>query len=145
MIFRLKECREYEAYSMSEIANRLKVAKSTYSMWELEADIIPVKRIVSLANIYGVSIDYLFKFSNNREKSKSYPPLNLTLIANNLKSIRLKLGLTQKELAENIHIASSSLSNYENGKALITTLPLLEFCKTYNFTVEQILFTKIQL
>ena len=48
MFNRIKELREYEDYSMSQIANKLNVSKSTYSMWEYGRDLIPLKRLINL-------------------------------------------------------------------------------------------------
>ena len=42
-MFNLRDAREYEGYSMSQLANKLNKSKSAYARWESEKDIIPCK------------------------------------------------------------------------------------------------------
>ena len=56
----------------------------------------------------------------------------------NLKEIRMKRGLTQREVADFLHISPQSISKWENGEAApsIEFLPLLAKlfnCKTDDF------------
>lgn len=39
------------------------------------------------------------------------------MIAQQIRQLRLSKGITQKELAEAIHVTPSAISQYENGKA----------------------------
>lgn len=66
MLERIKELREYEDLSMNEIAQQIGVAKGTYSTWEYHRDIIPLKRLLQLCNIYNVDVNYIFGLSNDK-------------------------------------------------------------------------------
>ena len=88
-MFRLKELREYEAYSMSEIANKIHVSKSSYADWESGKAVIPLKHMISLANVYHVSLDYLFGLSDKLEKIFEFRTLNSSRIADQLKKFRI--------------------------------------------------------
>lgn len=142
MFNRIKELREYEDYSMSQIANKLNVSKSTYSMWEYGRDIIPLKRLINLANVYSVKIDYLMNLSDDRKNTKMYNDIDMQVVAHNLYTLRESLNLTQDKIAQMIHVSRSTWESYEQGRVLITTIPLYELCKKYNQSVEYILFHK---
>lgn len=56
---RLRDLREDHDKSQKDIAQYLKVHQTTYSDYELEKLNIPVAALHALADLYGVSIDYL--------------------------------------------------------------------------------------
>ena len=142
MFDRIKDLREYEDYSMSQVAKKLNVSKSTYSMWEYGRDVIPIKRLVNLANVYHVKIDYLMNLTDNRKNTDLYSEIDNKVVANNLCKLRENLNLTQDKIAKMIHISRSTWESYEQGRVLITTIPLYELCKKYSLSVEYILFHK---
>lgn len=140
MFNRIKELREYENYSMSQVAEKLGVAKGTYSMWEYGKDIIPLKRLVDLANIYQVKIDYLLNLSDKKDNNKIYATINEQNVSHNLITIRKNLNLSQAKIAASINLSRSAWNLYEHNIVLITTIPLYELCLKYHFSAEDILF-----
>lgn len=67
---RLRDLREDRDQSQKNIAAYLKIHQTTYSDYELGKLNIPVTALHALADLYGVSIDYLL----GRTKSKDpYP------------------------------------------------------------------------
>ncbi|CAO4835534.1 MAG: hypothetical protein CNLJKLNK_00476 [Holosporales bacterium] len=54
------------------------------------------------------------------------------MISENLKFFRKKLGLTQKELAEQLNISMSQLQKYETGKSPLSTERMKQFLKIFN-------------
>ena len=75
-MFNLRDAREYEGYSMSQLANKLNKSKSAYARWESEKDIIPLVHLVSLANIYQLNIDFLIGLTDKRIKVSSLRELD---------------------------------------------------------------------
>ena len=69
-IERLKEIRKDRDYTQKEIAAVLKINQVKYSRYETGARVIPVDKLILLANFYGVSLDYLLSLTNQR---KPYP------------------------------------------------------------------------
>ncbi len=63
---RLKLVRESLELSQREIANKLKVSKSTYARWESGEKIIPFKYLINLCNLTKFSIDYTLGIVNKR-------------------------------------------------------------------------------
>ena len=72
-----------------DIADMLKVNESTYSEWEHNRIPIPTKRLIELADIYKVNIDYMLKLNNVRKYVPEKTSLDLNMIG-----IRLKRNTT---------------------------------------------------
>lgn len=56
------------------------------------------------------------------------------LIGNNLKNIRISLGLTQEEVAEALGLSSRYLSDIERNKTKGSITMLVKLCNLYNVT-----------
>lgn len=56
---RLRDLREDADKAQKEIAAVLGIDQRTYSNYEIGKREIPVRHLITLANYYGVSIDYL--------------------------------------------------------------------------------------
>ena len=142
MLKELEEIRSYEDLKHKEVAGTLKVDRSTYTGWESGKDRIPFKRLFALANLYGVSLDYLVGKEKDITKLESEQILDQKLIGNNIKEFRKSNSISQKTLADNTHVSQSTISNYEKGKTLITTEYALEFSKKYNYSIDKLVGRK---
>lgn len=58
-MYRLKECREMRGLSQKEVAATLKVSAPSVSNWESEKTRPTHDNLEKLADLYGVSVDYL--------------------------------------------------------------------------------------
>ena len=56
---KLKDIREDNDISQEEMAKILGVNRSTYSLWELGINIIPLKNLCDFADYFNYSIDYV--------------------------------------------------------------------------------------
>jgi transcriptional regulator with XRE-family HTH domain len=56
---RLKDIREDNDKTQSEIASILKISQSHYSQYELGKRELPMHHFITLANYYNISLDYL--------------------------------------------------------------------------------------
>ena len=84
---RLKELREYHSYTMEDIAKKLDMFdRRSYSSYEYGRSNLPLDKAFKLANLYNVSLDYLYGLSNNKD--------NKNLINNNELNTILKTGVT---------------------------------------------------
>ena len=71
-LMRLREIREDRQLSQRQLAEILNVKQNTYSQYETEKRQIPVAMLITLANYYNVSVDYLLCLTDIDEKD---PPL----------------------------------------------------------------------
>lgn len=75
---RLKDLREDKDMKQSDVAEFLGIQQTVYSRYERGFQNIPIEHLLSLADFYGVSTDYIFGRTNN---PKLYKQLSLFDIA----------------------------------------------------------------
>ena len=61
---RLRELREEQELSQTEMAKKLGVSQQTYSRYESHTTEIPLKLLIALAEFYDTSTDYLLDIKN---------------------------------------------------------------------------------
>lgn len=66
-ISRLRDLREDKDLTQKELADYLQVHQTTYSDYELGRINVPIKVLHTLADFYGVSIDYLLGRTKRKE------------------------------------------------------------------------------
>ncbi len=135
----IKKLRLENNLTQEEIAKISGVSRTTYTGWELGTNIIPLRKLFLLSNYYKCSIDYITGLSkiNNFE----YPVKNITIkvIGNNLRLLRKKVNLTQKEIAKILKISVSAYTQYELGIILIPTVYIYKLAKKFNCSVDEII------
>ena len=136
---RMKEIREEAGMRQRDVAKALKVTKGSYSMWECGTDTIPLKRLNQFCNYFDVSIDYVVGFNNKRKYTDSKPDIKLKITGENLKKIRLKKGLTQAGIADELNINQPTWNRYEKSKTLILTVVIIDLAKKYKYSIDKIL------
>lgn len=142
MLEKLKELREYEGLTQSDIAKYIHVKRSTYAGWESGKDIIPLQKLNDLANFYHTSLDYLIGKSPAMEEIKLIQSIDIKIVSKNLKNFRESKNLTQKEFAKKITTSQANIHKYENEKCLITTTYALEFVNQFNCSLDELVGRK---
>lgn len=133
---RMKDIRTYFDNTQKELANYLKVSRSTYAGWENGIDAIPLLKLNEFCNYYGISLDYVCGLSNIKKYEIINDKIDKEKLGNNLKEIRIKNNDSQDKIAEIIKVDQSNYSKYELGKILIHTYPLIDFAKHYNVSID---------
>lgn len=67
---RIRDLREDADLTQCELAKRLHIRQSTYSQYESGARQIPISVLITLAEFYHTSTDYLLELTDQR---KPYP------------------------------------------------------------------------
>lgn len=67
----IRKLRIDKGYTQKEIGEYLGISQNTYSQYEIGVLKYPVDVLIKLADLYGVSVDYLVGRTNRKE---SYPP-----------------------------------------------------------------------
>lgn len=135
---KLKEIRENEYLSQRELANILKISKSTYARWETQEQTIPLTRLNEFCNYFNVSMDYAMGLSKTNEKTFKLDKLDRKTIGLNLKQLRKNNNATQEQIASLLNTSHSTISAYESGKTLILTIFAVEICKKYNYSLDKL-------
>ena len=138
-IFKLEKLRENEDLKKKDIANKLNISNSIYSRWENNKSNIPTERLIQIANLFKVNIDYILDLTNSKIGIISNNEINKKIIGQRIKKIRENENLTLRNLAQILNTSSSTISAYETGKTLILECFLYEICKKYNYSSNWIL------
>lgn len=129
---RLRDIREDKDMTQSDIAEVLKVDKSTYSKWETETEVMPLRRVVAFANFTKKSLDYITGLSDDSSDIEYIINVDKKAIGKRLKDTRIKLKYTQEDLANLLGSCQSCISDYETGNKLIPSIYAFEICRLYN-------------
>lgn len=136
---RLKEIREENELKQFTVSKLLGVARGTYSLWELELDIIPLKRLNDFCKIFNCSIDYVLGFTNIKNYKRNRKEININLSSKRLKEIRKENKRTQDYIGKKLSLNRSLISKYESGHTLISTTFLIEYVKLFNISSDYLL------
>lgn len=133
---KLFELKEYNNLTQKAVGEILGVRQQTYAEWEKGKKIIPLKHLVTLANFYNVSIDYLTGLSKNKKINYNYKPLNKKEIGEKIVYVRNLNNIKQKDLADILNTSPSTVCAYEKGNTLILTAFLYQIAKEYNISID---------
>lgn len=107
-IKRIKDLREDSDKTQQEIADVLKTSQTMYARYERGANELPVHHLITLADYYGVSTDYIlcrtnnteinlqiliptFNFLHNKKEANTVRPYGITGVIHYRKRHRLKI------------------------------------------------------
>lgn len=128
---RLKDIREENHLKQLDVANLLKVSRSVYGMWEVEQDIIPLRRLNDFCNEFNVSFDYVLELTDIKNYQDSQKEIDINKLKVRLTTLRKNANMTQDKLSQKLNITRSLISKYEHNINLILTNNLLEYSKYF--------------
>lgn len=111
------------------------VKKYSICNWENGNEIIPLNKLNIYSNYFNVSIDYILGLSDYKGNSNKCE-LDKFIIGKNIKFIRQKNNLTQRQLARILNTSHSNICAYENGKTLIITAFAYQLCVKFNISMD---------
>ena len=134
---RLKDLRENKFWNQQTISSLLNINRRTYAEYELQNNMLPIKYLPKISNIYNVSIDYICGITNKPNPS-IVSKFNNNKILSNLKLLREENNLTQKALALSLSYSQNTISEYENGKRTIPLDYLIKSALFYHISLDEI-------
>lgn len=135
---RLKDIREDNDLNQTQMAELLDVNRSTYSLWELGINIIPLKSLCDFADYFNCSIDYVLGLTNIRKNPNLIKGLDLIKLGNNIKELRIKNGLSQENVANIIGVTQACITRYEKGLICISTSNLYKLSKEFKILLSEL-------
>lgn len=135
---KLKDIREDNDLKQSQMAKVLNVKRSTYSLWELGINIIPLKNLCDFADYFNLSIDYVLGLTNDVKNKKIVKGLDLIKLGNNIKKVRIKKELSQENLADMIGVSQACIVRYEKGLICISTSNLYKLSKEFGISLSEL-------
>ena len=140
---RLKDLREDKFWNQKTVSGLLNINRRTYAEYELQNNMLPIKYLPKLSNIYNVSINYICGITKKPSPS-IVSTFNNTKILSNLKILREKNDFTQKALALSLSYSQNTISEYENGKRTIPLDYLIKTALFYHISLDE-LFSNIKI
>lgn len=135
---RLKDIREDNDINQEKMSEILGVNRSTYSLWELGINIIPLKSLCNFADYFDFSLDYVLGLTNDRKSKSSIKGIDLKVLGNNMKLIRTKNNLSQENIAELLGVTQACITRYEKGIISISVPNLYKFAKEFKISINEL-------
>ena len=135
---KLKEARAEHNMQQKDVAKILGISISTYSDYENQISVIPIKHLISLSEYYKLSIDYLLDLSHNYYYEDMHS-FDIMVAGRRLKDWRRSLKIKQQQLAEELNTTQPVIANYERGRTIISTPFLYDICKKYKVSADYLL------
>ncbi len=126
---RLKCLREELELTQTEMAKMIGCKRSTYSLWELNKNTIPLYYLNQISNIFNINIDYLVNLSNNKNCKFQKVEIDKIELGKRIRQARKQINYTQEKLASKLNTTHSVISAYESGKTSVPTLFIIEIAK----------------
>ena len=136
---KLSYLRERNGLTYDKIGKLINLDSGTYFHYEKEELLIPIKHLITLADYYNVSIDYIFDFTNLTNYPTPKNNIEKSLTSIRLKEFRKEHKITQEKLAKILNISRSTIAEYERGTNIIATPFLYTICKKFNISADYLL------
>lgn len=136
---KLKELREYNDMSQYDVAKLLNIKRSSYNQFEQQYDIIPIKRLDEISQIFDCSIDYILELTNIKKYNDSKKEIDKESSKKRLKEFRKDHKLTQEKLAQVLKTSQSVIGGFERGRNIIATPFLYQICSKYRISADYLL------
>ncbi len=136
--FRLRDIREDNDINQIRMAEILGVNRSTYSLWELGINIIPLNYLAFFADYFDYSIDYVLGLTNVRRKNNLIKGFDLKILGNNLKEVRIKNSLSQEDMARILNVTQPCITRYEKGLICISTSNIYKISKEFKISISKL-------
>ena len=131
---RLRDLREDNDRSQSEIAEILNTSREQYSRWESGKRELPVHNFIALARYYSVSLDYLAGLVSEPRKLECTEPY--MCYYKRLRELRKNNGKSQSEISEILNTLQEQYSRWENGKRELPMHHFITLARYYNVSLD---------
>lgn len=91
--------------------------------------------LVTYANYFNYSIDYVLGLTNDRRKKNVTPGLDLKVLGNNIKNLRIKNELSLDNLTNFLEVTQAYIVRYEKGLVCISTSNLYKLSKEFKVSI----------
>lgn len=135
---RLKDIREDNDINQTKMAEILNVKRSTYSLWELGINIIPLKNLCDFADYFNYSIDYVLGLTNIKRSPNLIKGLDFIKLGQNIKDLRIKKELSQENIADMIGVTQACIARYEKGIICISTANLYKLSIEFKVSLSRL-------
>ena len=136
---RLKQIRVDNNLYQKKLAEYLGISEISYTHYESEYYIMPIKYLNLICNYFEISIDFLFNFTEKNYYNNSNLNIDKIKSGKRLKEFRKEIKITQKKLADILNVNQSTIAEYERGTNVIATPFLYTISKKYHISADYLL------
>ena len=111
----IKELRKRDGRKQEDLANALGISCQAVSRWEKDGGYPDMEMIPAIANYFGISIDELFGYENDRESK-------INVIVNRINSFGIKSRGDDEWVDECLAILREGLAEFPQNENLLITL-----------------------
>lgn len=112
---KIKELRKRDGRKQEDLANVLGVSNQAVSRWEKDGSYPDMEMIPAIANYFGITIDELFGYENDRDKKVS-------IIIDKVDAYDIKHSVDGSWIEECIAILREGLAEFPNNERLLLSL-----------------------
>ncbi len=124
--------------SQVDMAKILKINIRNYKMYESGKRIINLEDLNKISNYFNVSLNALLNMTDNPKSYNNHKDINYIFLAFNIKLLRIKNNLTQKDLAIIMDTNNKTISKYENDSHNINVAYLKKLALKYHLSIDYI-------
>lgn len=112
---KIKELRKRDGKKQEDLANALGVTNQAVSRWEKDGSYPDIEMIPAIANYFGVTIDELFGYENDREKK-------IDELVSQLSAMNQINNKEDVNIDECLHLARTALAEFPGNKKIMLSL-----------------------
>lgn len=144
---RLKQLRDSKGISMDKLAKAIGTSSSRISDWENEKTHPSSVFVVRIARFFGVSTDWLLTGEDyihehqksGEDRANHNELLEMINFSKRLKKLRELKELSVDALSEKVGIASSRISDWENGKSFPSLPELVALSRFFAVSIDYLI------
>lgn len=140
---RIREQREKRGISQNEMAIILNIKETAYQHYEYGRVKPKVETLTKMAEFFEVSTDFLLGLTDNNETKRSKFEDNIKKsISTILRAERKKIGITQKQMADQLNLGYTTYQQYENCKRMPMNESLVRMANYFHMEMDTLLGRK---
>ena len=137
----IQQKRIEQRMSQADLANKIGYSPQTISLWESDKSFPDLIVWGRLALIFKIDLSSFIRSEN--VKNNNYcetMSFDIERFSNNLRAIRKKNNLTQKDLAKRIVTNNKTISSWEKGMSTPSLNQFVRLCSLYGLEFEELYF-----
>lgn len=131
---KIKELRIKKGLTQQKLANATNISRSAIGMVEKNKQGLGRENLVTIANFFGVTVDYLLSDDIEVDINSTSNKLG-----DKIKTLRKERRITQQELGRNVGLSTSSIGMIESDKQGASSEKLKEIADFFGVTVDYLL------